>query len=68
MRCPECRAPTYTVEGGRLLKTIDAVRRRRCCSRCRHRFTTYEVRCERPVTMSEVQRVAWRRRKEAAAQ
>lgn len=67
MRCPECGSPTYAVEGGRLLRTVNAVRRRRCCSRCRFRFTTYETRCERPVSMSEVQRAAWRRRRERAA-
>jgi transcriptional repressor NrdR len=42
MQCPTCRAPDSRVVDSRLGKDGDAIRRRRHCDRCGHRFTTYE--------------------------
>jgi len=42
MQCPTCRAPDTRVVDSRLGKDGDAIRRRRHCDRCGHRFTTYE--------------------------
>src|SRR5262245_52963275 len=42
MQCPMCRAPDTRVIDSRLGKEGDAIRRRRECERCDHRFTTYE--------------------------
>src|SRR5215468_5335642 len=42
MRCPFCRAPDSRVIDSRLGKEGDAIRRRRHCEACGHRFTTYE--------------------------
>jgi transcriptional repressor NrdR len=42
MQCPTCRAPDSRVIDSRLGKEGDAIRRRRHCERCGHRFTTYE--------------------------
>ena len=40
MNCPRCDSPTKTLETRRV--PDGAVRRRRECSSCSHRFTTYE--------------------------
>ena len=42
MQCPMCRAPDSRVVDSRLGKDGDAIRRRRHCDGCSHRFTTYE--------------------------
>ena len=42
MRCPFCRDLENRVVDSRLGKDGDAIRRRRHCDRCGHRFTTYE--------------------------
>ena len=42
MQCPMCRAPDTRVVDSRLGKDGDAIRRRRHCDGCGHRFTTYE--------------------------
>ena len=42
MRCPHCGARETRVVDSRLGKEGDAIRRRRHCERCGHRFTTYE--------------------------
>jgi transcriptional repressor NrdR len=42
MQCPMCRAPDSRVIDSRLGKDGDAIRRRRHCDGCGHRFTTYE--------------------------
>jgi len=42
MQCPTCRAPDTRVVDSRLGKDGDAIRRRRHCESCGHRFTTYE--------------------------
>ena len=42
MQCPMCRAPDSRVVDSRLGKEGDAIRRRRHCEGCGHRFTTYE--------------------------
>ena len=42
MQCPMCRAPDTRVVDSRLGKDGDAIRRRRHCEGCGHRFTTYE--------------------------
>jgi len=42
MRCPVCRADDTKVVDSRTAEDGAAIRRRRLCSRCRHRFTTYE--------------------------
>ena len=43
MHCPFCSAPDTRVIDSRLTAEGDKVRRRRECSRCNARFTTYEV-------------------------
>lgn len=47
MRCPACRNDSLRVVDSRLTSAADAVRRRRECDACGHRFTTYE-RIEHP--------------------
>lgn len=49
MRCPNCDATDNRVVDTRTSKGGRAVRRRRECSVCETRFTTYEVVEERPV-------------------
>lgn len=44
MRCPYCRFPEDKVVDSRSTKDDLAIRRRRECLQCRHRFTTYERR------------------------
>jgi transcriptional repressor NrdR len=43
MRCPFCTAQETRVVDSRLASEGDQVRRRRECSECKERFTTYEV-------------------------
>ena len=43
MQCPMCRAPDSRVVDSRLGKDGAAIRRRRHCDGCGHRFTTYEL-------------------------
>lgn len=42
MRCPSCGEDNDRVVDSRTVRDGRAVRRRRLCSDCRHRFTTYE--------------------------
>lgn len=42
MRCPECRHTEDKVIDSRLSKDGNVIRRRRVCSNCDKRFTTYE--------------------------
>lgn len=42
MKCPYCRALDSKVIDSRMTKEGNAVRRRRECLSCEHRFTTYE--------------------------
>ncbi len=42
MHCPICHHPDTKVIDSRLLLEGDSIRRRRQCSDCSHRFTTYE--------------------------
>lgn len=42
MRCPFCRAEDSRVIDSRELRNGDSIRRRRECSNCGRRFTTYE--------------------------
>lgn len=42
MHCPSCRADDTKVVDSRLADEGGAIRRRRLCSQCAHRFTTYE--------------------------
>lgn len=43
MRCPFCGADDSKVIDSRLLAEGDSIRRRRSCSECNERFTTYET-------------------------
>jgi len=43
MRCPKCGCLEDKVIDSRLSKDGDSIRRRRECTQCVHRFTTYEV-------------------------
>lgn len=49
MRCPNCDSPDNRVVDSRTSRGGRAVRRRRECSNCSERFTTYEYVEERPV-------------------
>ncbi|MBU0458294.1 transcriptional regulator NrdR [Patescibacteria group bacterium] len=42
MICPRCKSTDTSVLDSRLAEEGRAVRRRRECSKCEHRFTTYE--------------------------
>jgi transcriptional repressor NrdR len=42
MRCPECHSADTRVIDSRPANEATAIRRRRSCGDCRHRFTTYE--------------------------
>lgn len=42
MRCPRCGDEADKVVDSRLLPGGDAIRRRRACEKCGHRYTTYE--------------------------
>ncbi len=42
MRCPRCRHLEDKVIDSRTSRDGDAIRRRRICVKCGHRFTTYE--------------------------
>jgi transcriptional regulator NrdR family protein len=42
VRCPTCDGTTGVIDS-RWLCSQNAIRRRRRCDRCQHRFTTYEV-------------------------
>jgi transcriptional repressor NrdR len=46
MRCPFCGSSDSKVIDSRSSKSQTAIRRRRQCLRCKHRFTTYERREE----------------------
>jgi transcriptional repressor NrdR len=48
MECPRCGQPTRVLES-RAADDGAATRRRRECSECRHRFTTYERREREPI-------------------
>jgi len=43
MRCPFCSSPDTQVIDSRVLESGDSIRRRRKCSACEKRFTTYET-------------------------
>lgn len=49
MRCPRCRADDTKVIDSREAEEGAAIRRRRSCGQCSHRFTTYERLEEAPV-------------------
>lgn len=49
MRCPSCGHEGDKVVDSRSVRDGQGVRRRRECSRCRHRYTTYEFVEETPV-------------------
>jgi transcriptional repressor NrdR len=42
MRCPKCKSENLKVNESRDLEAEDAIRRRRECTDCNYRFTTYE--------------------------
>lgn len=42
MRCPACKHSETSVLESRIAPQADAIRRRRVCDACSHRFTTYE--------------------------
>jgi transcriptional repressor NrdR len=43
MNCPFCQAEDTKVMDSRLVNEVNQVRRRRICSQCNERFTTYET-------------------------
>ena len=49
MRCPKCGCDESRVVDSRPSENNDAIRRRRECIGCGHRFTTYERREEVPL-------------------
>jgi transcriptional repressor NrdR len=42
MRCPKCRSDDTAVIDSRMAEDGRAIRRRRECEKCEHRFTTFE--------------------------
>lgn len=68
MRCPKCGSGEIKVNESRDLEGESAIRRRRSCNSCSHRFTTYE-RIEIPsltVIKKDGNREAYQREKIAA--
>ena len=53
MRCPQCRADDTKVIDSREAEDGTAIRRRRSCGSCSHRFTTYERLEEVPLMVSK---------------
>ena len=51
MRCPSCAAVESKVIDSRPSDNYTAIRRRRQCEACGHRFTTYERREEQPLVV-----------------
>ena len=51
MHCPSCRADDTKVIDSRVSDEGAAIRRRRLCPQCSHRFTTYERLEELPLTV-----------------
>jgi len=51
MHCPSCRADDTKVIDSRVADEGAAIRRRRLCPQCNHRFTTYERLEELPLTV-----------------
>ena len=51
MRCPLCLTPDTRVVDSRTAEEGAAIRRRRACQSCGHRFTTYERLEEVPITV-----------------
>ena len=49
MRCPKCGCEESKVVDSRPSENNDAIRRRRECTKCGYRFTTYERRDEMPL-------------------
>lgn len=49
MRCPKCGHPDSRVIDSRASESADSIRRRRECSVCGERFTTYERREDSPL-------------------
>ncbi|MDD5103020.1 MAG: transcriptional regulator NrdR, partial [Candidatus Peribacteraceae bacterium] len=42
MHCPRCKAEDTAVIDSRIAEDGRAIRRRRECAKCNHRFTTFE--------------------------
>ena len=53
MRCPRCRADDTKVIDSREADDGTAIRRRRVCGQCAHRFTTYERLEEAPLLVAK---------------
>jgi transcriptional repressor NrdR len=53
MRCPSCSADDTKVIDSRDAEERTAIRRRRSCTACRHRFTTYERLEEVPLVVTK---------------
>ncbi|MGD9999244.1 MAG: transcriptional regulator NrdR [Ilumatobacteraceae bacterium] len=53
MRCPRCRADDTKVIDSRESEEGAAIRRRRSCTQCGHRFTTYERLETTPLVISK---------------
>lgn len=51
MKCPFCESPETKVVDSRSAQKNNAIRRRRECLDCGHRFTTYEYVVEYPLTI-----------------
>lgn len=51
MKCPFCSSPESKVVDSRTAQKNNAIRRRRECLDCGHRFTTYEYVMEYPLTV-----------------
>jgi transcriptional repressor NrdR len=54
MRCPKCQADDTKVIDSREAEEGAAIRRRRSCVACAHRFTTYERLEEVPLTVVKI--------------
>ena len=52
MHCPKCGHPETRVIDSRSQEASNAIKRRRECRKCHHRFTTFE-RCEDPLEVTK---------------
>ena len=54
MRCPKCGGENTRVIDSRMQEVTNAIKRRRECRTCGHRFTTFE-RCEDPIEVDDIE-------------
>lgn len=54
MRCPNCNAATVQVRGSRVAARAPSMRRRRHCTSCDYRWSTWEMSAEQVRTLQQL--------------